>query len=177
MILTAAREAKATADGGNAMQGTLGRIVLGFLAAAISVLIVHQGIIYLLGAYGMTRSVPWSMRPLGYGIVPQIPIIANNLFWGGLWGVVFALAYDRLPASWSWLKGVIFGILVVIFSNWIFLPLIRQYMFTWPPQPLFAGFNGSNPMVLLPSFLILAGWGLGLGIIYGLIARGRTDAA
>ena len=60
------------------MQGTLGRIVLGFIAAAISVLIVHQGIIYVLGMYGMTRSVPWSLRPLGYGPLPWLPLLANT---------------------------------------------------------------------------------------------------
>ncbi len=36
---------------------------------------------------------------------------------------------------------------------------------------LFAGFTGANPMVLLPGFLILSGFGLGLGLIYGLLAR------
>jgi hypothetical protein len=156
------------------MTGTLGRSALGFVAAAISVVIVHQTIIYTLGMYGMSRSTPWDLRPLGYGVVPQIPILANNIFWGGMWGVVFALIYDRLPGTFSWLKGLIFGILVVIFSNWIFLPLIRQYIFSWPPQPLFSGFNGSNPMALLPAFLVIAGFGLGLGIIYGLIARSRA---
>lgn len=147
------------------------KVLLGFLAAAISVLIVHQGIIYALGQYGMTRSVPWNMAPLGYGPVASLPMLANNVFWGGMWGVVFALIYDWLPGAASWLKGLVFGILVVILSNWIFLPLIRQYAFNYPPQPLFGGFNGSNPMVLLPAFLVLAGFGLGLGIIYGLIAR------
>jgi hypothetical protein len=155
------------------MQGTFGRMVLGFIAAAISVLIVHQTIVYALGASGMIRSVPWNLRPLGYGPVPWLPVLANSVFWGGLWGVLFALLYDRLPGAWSWLKGLIFGILVVIFSNWIFLPLIRQYAFNYPPQRLFSGFDGSNPQVLLPGFLILAGFGLGLGIIYGLIARDR----
>jgi len=153
------------------MQGTLGRAFLGFIAAAIAVLAVHQTIIYALGLYGMTRSVPWTMRPLGYGPLPWLPITVNSVFWGGLWGVVFALIYDWLPGGWSWLKGLFFGILVVILSNWIFLPLIRQYLFNYPPQPLFAGFNGSNPMVLVPGFLVLAGFGLGLGIVYGLIAR------
>jgi hypothetical protein len=156
------------------MQGTLGRAVLGFVAAAISVLIVHQTIVYVLGMYGMTRTVPWSMRPLGYGPVPWIPLIGNNVFWGGFWGVVFALFYQWIPGGMAWLKGLIFGVLVVIFSNWIFLPLIRQFVFNYPPQALFAGFKGPNPMVLLPGFLILAGFGLGLGIIYGLIARERA---
>jgi hypothetical protein len=156
------------------MSGTLGRAALGFVAAAISVVVVHQTIIYILGTYGMTRSVPWNLQPLGYGPVAKVPILANSMFWGGMWGVVFALIYQWLPGTASWLKGLIFGALVVILSNWIFLPLIRQYVFGFPPQPLFAGFNGSNPMVLLPGFLILTGFGLGLGIIYGLIARNRA---
>jgi hypothetical protein len=155
------------------MTGAFGRIVLGFIAAAISVVAVHQTIVYVLGMYGLARGVPWNMRPIGYGPVPWLPLLANSVFWGGLWGAVFGLFYNLWPGGWSWLKGLIFGILVVIFSNWIFLPLIRQYVFGFPPQPLFAGFNGSNPMVLLPGFLILAGFGLGLGIIYGIIARTR----
>ena len=156
------------------MQGTAGRIVLGFIAGALSVLIVHQSIILMLGKYGMTRSVPWSLQPLGYGVVPWIPVVGNNMFWGGLWGILFALLYSPLPSGWSWLKGLLFGILVLIFSNWIFLPLIRQYAFNYPPQALFSGFNGSNPMVLVPGLIILGGFGLGLGIIYGLIARNRS---
>ena len=153
------------------MQGAFGRVVLGFVTAAISVLVVHQSIVYALGTYGLVRSTPWAMQPLGYGPFSAMPVLANSVFWGGLWGAVFGLSYDWLPGAWSWLKGLVFGILVVIFSNWIFLPLIRQYLFKYPPQALFSGFNGSNPMVLLPGFLILAGFGLGLGIIYGLLAR------
>lgn len=155
------------------MQGTFGRMVLGFIAAALSVLIVHQTIIYVLGMNGVTRSVPWSLRALGYGPVPAVPVLVNNLFWGGLWGVVFALLYNVLPGTWSWLKGLVFGFLVLIFSNWIFLPLIRQYVFNYPPQRLFSGFDGSNFMVLWPGIVVLGGFGLGLGIIYGLLARDR----
>jgi hypothetical protein len=157
------------------MQGTLGRIVLGFVAAAISVLVVHQTIVYLLGASGMTKTVPWNLRPLGYGPFPWVPLLVNGVFWGGLWGVLFALIYDWVPGGWSWLKGLIFGLLVLVFSNWIFLPLIRWLAFGYPPSEarLFAGFDGSNPIVLVPGLLILSGFGLGLGIIYGLIARPR----
>jgi hypothetical protein len=156
------------------MSTIFGRAALGLIAGAVSVAAAHQTIVFILGKYGMTRSVPWNLQPLGYGLVPQIPVLANNMFWGGMWGVVFALIYGWLPGGASWLKGLIFGFLVVIFSNWVFLPMIRQYIFGFPSQPLFAGFNGSNPMVLLPGFLILTGFGLGLGIIYGLIARDRA---
>jgi hypothetical protein len=153
------------------MQGTLGRVVLGFIAAVISVLIVHQTIVYVLGLYGMSRSVPWSMRPLGYGPFPWVPTVANVAFWGGLWGILFALIYKWLPSSISWLKGLIFGLLIVLVSNWTLLPLIRQYAFNYPPQPLF---SAMNPQVMLAVVLIVGGFGLGLGIIYGLIARDRA---
>lgn len=148
------------------MQGTVGRIVLGFIAAVIAVLIVHQTIVYVLGMYGMSRSVPWSMRPLGYGWFPWIPTIVNVAFWGGMWGILFALIYNWLPGGMSWLKGLIFGLLIVLVSNWTLLPLIRQYVFNYPPQPLFSGLN---PTGMLAVVLIVGGFGLGLGIIYGLI--------
>jgi hypothetical protein len=156
------------------MSGTFGRAVLGFVAGAISVITFHQSVVYLLRMSGLGRGAPWNMEPIGYGVAPWLPLLGNSIFWGGLWGVVFALIYGWLPGGWSWLKGLLFGVMVVILSNWIFLPLIRQHVFSYPPQALFAGFNGSNPMVLLPGFLILAGFGLGLGIIYRLIARERA---
>jgi hypothetical protein len=149
------------------MEGTFGRIVLGFIAAAISVVIVHQGIIFLLGVTGVLPSGgAWSMTnqipPFG------VPYLLNTIFWGGLWGVVFALVYDRLPGDSGWVKGLIFGLLIVVFSNWILLPLIKGYVFgvTKPPQVLFADFN---PTRMLIGATIVGGFGLGLGIIYGLM--------
>lgn len=150
------------------MQGTLGRIVLGFIAAAISVLIVHQTIVYVLGMYGMTRGVPWNLRPLGYGWFSTLPTLANSVFWGGVWGIVFALVYRWVPGGWSWLKGLIFGLLIVLISNWTMLPIIRQYVFNYPTQPLFGGLN---QQAMIATVLIVGGFGLGLGIIYGLLRR------
>ena len=89
-----------------------------------------------------------------------------------MWGIVFALLYDVAAGRLSWLKGLIFGMPGrAIFSNWIFLPLIRQYVFSYPPQPLFCGLRADGDAHVL---LILGGFGLGLGIIYGLIARDRV---
>src|SRR5262245_60887870 len=107
---------------GSIMQGILGRIVLGFVTEAISVIIVHEGIIYLLNAQGFIPSRGWSMTP---AIPPWgVPRLANNVFWGGLWGVLFALLYNWIPGGMAWLKGLIFGLFIVVVSNWILLPLI-----------------------------------------------------
>jgi hypothetical protein len=100
-----------------------------------------------------------------------VPLLANSVFWGGLWGILFAFVHQRLPATMMWLKGLIFGLMIVLVSNWTMLPLIRQYLFNYPPQPLFSGFI---PTSMLAVVLIVGGFGLGLGIIYPLIAREKT---
>ena len=151
------------------MQGTIGRIVLGFIAAAISVLIVHEGIIYGLTQYGVIKGTPWGMAPIPPWGVPRL---ANNVFWGGLWGVLFALVYNWIPGGMSWLKGLIFGVFIVVVSNWILLPLIKGQVFGQANQVLFSGWNQQRMLIVLA---IVGGFGLGLGIIYGLIGpRDRT---
>lgn len=150
------------------MQGTLWRVVLGFIAAAISVLVVHQGIIYLLTAGGYIPGRPWSMT---HTIPPfRVPYLVNSVFWGGLWGILFAFIHQWLPGGMMWLKGLIYGLLMVVVSNWILLPLIKGQVFGVPNQVLFAGFN---PTRMLIGAIIVGGFGLGLGFIYGLIARPR----
>jgi hypothetical protein len=158
------------AQSGEAMQGTIGRIVLGFIAAAISVLVIHEGIIYLLNAGGYIPSQGWSMTP---AIPPWgVPRLVNNVFWGGLWGVLFARLYNWIPGGMAWLKGLIFGLFIVVVSNWILLPLIKGQVFGQANQVLF---NGWNPTRMLIVAVIIGGFGLGLGIIYGLIGpRERT---
>jgi len=155
------------------MQGTIGRIVLGFIAAAISVAVVHEGIIYLLNAAGYIPRSAWTMTP---PVAPfGVPYLVNLIFWGGLWGVLFALIYEWLPGGWSWLKGLIYGLFIVVVSNWLLLPLIKGQVFgiTKPPQVLFANYD---PMRMLLGVLIVGGFGLGLGIVYGVI-RPRGGAA
>ena len=99
-----------------------------------------------------------------------VPRLINNIFWGGLWGALFGLIYDRLPGGMAWLKGLIYGLLIVVVSNWILLPLIRAQIFGQPNQVLFGGLN---PQRMLASVVIVGGFGLGLGIIYGLIDASR----
>ena len=151
------------------MQGTLGRIVLGFIAAAISVVVVHEGIIYALSQVGwIPPGTAWGMRPIPPWGVPRL---INNIFWGGLWGALFALVYDWWPGGTAWLKGLIYGLFIVVVSNWILLPLIKGQVFGQANQVLFGGLN---PWRMLAVILIVGGFGLGLGIIYGLMRPERA---
>ena len=151
------------------MQGPIGRIVLGFVAAAITVVVVHESIIYVLAAAGYIPNRAWSMTP---AIPPWgVPRLINNIFWGGLWGALFGLIHDRIPGGTSWLKGLVYGLMIVVVSNWILLPLIKGRIFGQANQVLFSGWV---PERMLVTVVIIGGFGIGLGIIYGLIARGRS---
>jgi hypothetical protein len=150
------------------MQGIAGRIVLGFVAAALSVAIVHEGIIFLLTNYGVIRGTAWGMQPIPPWGVPRL---LNNVFWGGLWGVLFALVYDRIPGHAAWLKGLLFGLFIVVVSNWILLPLIKR-LFGQPNQVLFSGWD---PQRMLVVVCIVGGFGLALGIVYGVLRAALGD--
>jgi len=151
------------------MQGLFGRIVLGFVAAAITVVVAHEGIIYLLAIAGFIPNRAWSMTP---AIPPWgVPRLINNIFWGGLWGVLFALVYEKIPGGAGWLKGLIYGLFIVVVSNWVLLPLIKGQIFGQANQVLFSGWD---PQRMLVTLAIIGGFGIGLGIIFGVIARGRT---
>jgi hypothetical protein len=51
------------------------------------------------------------------------------------------------------------------------VPLVKGQLLGLPNQELFGGFD---PQRMLNSALIVCSYGLGLGIIYGLIARERA---
>lgn len=146
------------------MSGSLGRTAIGWIAAAISVLVVHESVAYVLKMVELTQRQPWSMNPP----VPPfgVPYLLNLVFWGGLWGILFAHINQWLPGRAMWLKGLIYGLLIVSVSGWIIVPFIKGQIFGVPNQPFFSGFD---PKRMLPSVLIVGSFGLGLGAIYGLI--------
>jgi hypothetical protein len=146
-----------------AMDGTLGRIALGFAAAAFSVILAHEGIVYGLAEAGLIGRAAWDMQPMPPWGVPRL---VNNMFWGGLWGALFALAYDWVPGGSAWLKGLIYGLFIAVAGSWIVVPLIKGRVFGQPDQLLFGGLN---PGRMLSTILVVGGFGLALGVIYGLL--------
>jgi hypothetical protein len=66
----------------------LPRILAGFIAGFLAVLVFHQGMVALLHIIGALSHGPYSMQP-----VPPlgIPHVWDAAFWGGVWGIAFVL--------------------------------------------------------------------------------------
>jgi hypothetical protein len=150
------------------MQGTLARIALGFIAAAVSVIVVHEAAVYLLARAGLSGGAAWGMQPIPPWGVPRL---VNNVFWGGLWGVLFALVYEWVPGRKAWLKGLIYGLFIIVVSSWMLLPLIKGQVFGQPGQALFGGLD---PRRMLSTTIVVGSFGVALGVLYGLLRPGQT---
>ena len=134
------------------------RALLGFIAAAMSVLIFHQGMVGLLNAIGWVPRAPYSLAqtgPLG------VPALLNICFWGGLYGAVFGMALPRLPRAPMWLLGFGLGLLAALVGWFVVAPI--------KGQPTAAGVV---PMRMLISVLINGTWGIGVGLLLPLVMRG-----
>jgi hypothetical protein len=140
------------------------RALLGFAAAALSVLIFHQGAWALLYALGLMPAAPYPTRP-----VPPlgVPLIASFCFWGGLYGALFGLALPRLPPRAPlWLLGLGLGVLALLVLWFVVAPLRGQPVA-----------NGLVPVRMLVSAVIHLVWGIGVGLILPLLARWTRAAA
>jgi hypothetical protein len=98
------------------------RILTGFIAGFLSVLVFQSGLIAVLHGGGLIPFAPWSMNPVPPFGVPQV---LSGAFWGGLWGIVYAWLEPWLTARLPWwLGGLLFGatlpVLVLLF---IVIPL------------------------------------------------------
>jgi hypothetical protein len=125
----------------------------GFAAAAISVVFVHQVVVFILNKLGLWPAKAYSTAPVG---PLQVPTIVNSIFWGGLWGVLFALTHHLLPAAHPCLQGALFGLLIFIFSNCLLVPLLKG-------QPVFFGFDVKK---LAAVALILTCFGAAMALFY-----------
>lgn len=149
-----------------------GRYLIGFLAAALAVLVAHQPLVFLLNSMGLipfkaynmeaVKTAPtWLAAVMAQAGFKGWPGIFNQMFWGGLWGVVFAGIHQWLPGRAMLVKGILFGLIILVASNWIVLPLIRG-------TPLFANLV---PMSMLIGVLLQCTFGAVTALLYSMFRR------
>lgn len=136
------------------------RLLIGFAAGALAVLVFHQGMVLALHLLKFLPNFPWSMRP----IPPLgVPAIVNSMFWGGLWGVGYALVGARLPLSSDLARGGVYGLLGPwLLGNGLLMPLIKG-------GPLLFGFQ---PQRMIIGALIGLAFGVGLAVFLRVL-KGR----
>jgi hypothetical protein len=103
------------------MSTTSTRLLLGFLAGALSHLIFQGAFGSALYAAHVLPSLPWSLMP-----VPPlgVPRSLSFAFWAGLWGVAYALLERPLSARLGWWQGgFVFGLAPLAAYWFIVLPL------------------------------------------------------
>jgi len=129
------------------------RLLFGFVAGFLATLIFHQLALTLLWSAGVAPSGPFPMaatQPFG------VPAVFSLAFWGGIWGIIFALVDGRFPRSGGyWVMAFLFGaILPSLVALLVVLPLKGRPMG-----------GGWHPPLLLTAFLINGAWGIGTGLI------------
>lgn len=132
------------------------KVLSGFLAGFFATLIFHQLALLLLWVMEVAPFAPYSMvatKPFG------IPAVFSLAFWGGIWGILFALIHGRIPRRGYWVITFLFGaILPSLVALLVVLPL--------KGRPL----GGGHLTLLLTAFLINGFWGIGTGLILKMLS-------
>ena len=129
------------------------RLFFGFVAGFLATLIFHQLTLSVLWAVKVAPFAPFSMaatKPFG------MPAVFSLSFWGGIWGISFALLDRRFPLRFGyWLTAFLFG---AIFPSLVALLVVLPLK----GKPLGGGWH---PPLLITAFLINGAWGVGTGMI------------
>ncbi|GIK98012.1 MAG: hypothetical protein BroJett029_22210 [Alphaproteobacteria bacterium] len=135
------------------------QILGGFVAGALAVLVFHQGLVFLINQAGLGGYPVYSWAPTRPFGVPQLLSIA---FWGGLWGIVWAMLSSRLKGG----GGLVFAFL--------FGAILPTLVFAAVVAPL-KGIDGRiwlDPARLAFALAVNGAWGVGTELFLRL-GRGR----
>jgi hypothetical protein len=130
----------------------LSQLLFGFLAGFLATLIFHQLTLAFLRGVGLAPFGPFSMtatQPFG------VPAVFSLSFWGGIWGIPFALVDGTFPRRTGyWITAFLLGaILPSLVALLVVLPLKGRPMG-----------GGWHLPLLVTAFLVNGIWGVGTGI-------------
>ena len=135
-------------------------IVIAFVAGFLSVLIFHQPMLILLKAIALApdKAVPYAMSATSPFGVPRVFSLA---FWGGVWGLILAIAVTWVSGLGYWLSGLILGALGPSLVNWFVVMPLKG-------QPVGGGWAVPG---VVTALLVNAAWGLGTVLLFRLLSR------
>jgi hypothetical protein len=137
------------------------KLVLGFIAGFFAVLLFHQPVVAILAQIGLIKAGVYSLTATAPFGVPQVISLS---FWGGVWGIIYALVEHRFPrGGLYWLYAFLFGAIFPSLVAWFIVSPIKH-------NPVAAGWQ---PARLLTGFLANGAWGFGTGLLLVLMSRLR----
>jgi hypothetical protein len=141
-------------------QLSVATLVMAFIAGVLAVPIFHQILFLILHLAGIIPVPPFNMAPTKpFGV----PVVVSQSFWGGVWGVIFALTLPR------WFQGRAYWVAALVAGG---VALTLVYMFIVVPLK-----TGGLPNAMIPlfviGFLLNAAWGIGWALFLALFQRLR----
>jgi hypothetical protein len=151
-------------DQGNRGIGLRDPFLFGFIGGFFATLTFHQFTLSVLWGLGVAPFAPYATAPTHPF---SIPAFLSLSFWGGIWGILFALIRGRFPrGSAYWVIAFLFGaILPSLVALLVVLPI--------KGRPLGGGWHLS---LLVTAFLINGAWGIGTALILKALSSRFTGA-
>ncbi|MDB5904961.1 MAG: hypothetical protein JWM26_3839 [Betaproteobacteria bacterium] len=135
------------------------KLVMGFIAGFIAVLLFHQPALAVLAKIGFVQAGTYSMAAAGPLHVPQVVSLA---FWGGVWGVLFAAIEHRFPrGAMYWVYALAFGAILPSLVAWFVVAPMKGL-------PMAAGWQASR---MATGLIINGAWGVGTALLFSLTRR------
>lgn len=136
-------------------------LVLAFIAGALAVPVFHQILLLVLYLAKIVPFAPFNWaptKPLG------IPDIISISFWGGVWGIVFALTVRQ------WFRGAAYWVAAAIIGG-VALTLVFMFV-VWPLK--IGGLPPDMVGLFVIGFVLNAAWGIGWALFLELFDRMRA---
>lgn len=138
---------------------SLRELMLGGVAGALAVLAVHQPVLIALDGMGVLEFSGYPIRPTAPFGVPQI---ASWCFWGGVWGIIFAMTSQHFPSGvWYWIAVFVAGAIVLPLVVWFVVQPLRG-------QPIGGGWETARTTAII---FVHGMWALGTAAILKMLTR------